>query len=275
MPKAIYMIYTNAHLQALYSGFCKTAPLWKGRVIRHLHQLNIENYGTYFQLGIERRLRLGQLAERFVFNQLNTATDYSMIAENLQIQNGNITVGELDALIRHKIQIIHLEIIYKFYLYDATLGNSEIEKWISPNQCDRLLEKLDKLSQKQLPLLYSEYCQPVLQAHGISCSQIDQRVLFKAQLFTPFKTEVPFERLNRDAIEGFYITLKQLQHFANCQFYIPQKIDWILKVHPQVEWLNFDHFKLKAHTILATKKAPMIWIKTANRKFLKGFLIWW
>jgi len=49
---------------------------------------------------------------------------------------------------------IHLEIIYKFYLYDPSIGLTQLDHWIGPNRRDSLVKKLTKLKQKQLPLLY-------------------------------------------------------------------------------------------------------------------------
>ena len=45
---------------------------------------------------------------------------YSVLSENIQIQeNVNQTIGELDCLFLDESQPIHLEIQFKFYLYDA------------------------------------------------------------------------------------------------------------------------------------------------------------
>ncbi len=269
------MIYTNSHLQALYSGFYQTELLWKNNQVRNLEQLDIENYDARFDLDLERRLRLGQLAERFVFNQLKSATDYEIIAESLQIQNDKLTVGELDALIRYKSQPIHLEIVYKLYLHDDTLGNTEIEKWIGPNRRDSLIEKLDKLSEKQLPLIYSPHCEDILKAYQLEIKHIKQNVLFKAQLFTPYQTEVPFEQLNPECIKGFYINQNQLHLFTDCKFYIPPKIDWFLNVHTQVDWQTFAEFVSKANGLLDSRKSPMFWMKKGNGQLIKGFLVWW
>jgi len=62
-------------------------------------------------------------------------------------------VGELDCLILRDKKPIHLEVIYKFYLYDASVGDTEIAHFIGPNRKDSLIEKLTKLQEKQLPIL--------------------------------------------------------------------------------------------------------------------------
>ena len=67
--------------------------------------------------------------------------------KNYQIQNKKTTVGELDFILQKNHSPIHLEVIYKFYLYDDTFGNSEIEHWIGPNRNDNLVKKLTKLKE--------------------------------------------------------------------------------------------------------------------------------
>ena len=44
-------------------------------------------------------------------------------------------------IVEYLSKILHLELVYKFYLYDKNLGEKEIERWIGPNRSDSLLEK--------------------------------------------------------------------------------------------------------------------------------------
>jgi len=263
------------HLQALYAGFCDTPLLWKNAAVHNLEQLHVTAYAPQFLRNVERRLRLGQLAERFVFNQLDTDPHFKILAENVQIQDQKRTVGELDALILEQSQATHLELVYKFYLYDERLGNSETQRWIGPNRRDSLEEKLNKLELKQLPLLYSAHCRPILEALQLNLEHIKQKVLFKAQLFTPYQNEVPFENLNRHCVSGFYMRPNQLQPFLNAKFYIPKKMDWFLKPHSFVEWQNFEAFSKAVPSFLAQQKSPLFWLKKRNGELLKCFLVWW
>ena len=123
-----YMNLSQEHLQALYQAYCKTHLLWKRANVTNLEQFEIPtDYDLVFLRKLERRLRLGQLAEQFVFNQLETCETITLVAENIQIQKEKQTLGELDTLLIVDHQPIHLEIVYKFYVYDETLGDTEIE----------------------------------------------------------------------------------------------------------------------------------------------------
>jgi len=266
----------DSHLQQLYHGFCKTPLLWTRSQILGLSQLQMNNKESLlFKRSLNRRLRLGQLAEQFVFNQLEQIENCSILAENIQIQKEKKTLGELDALIEMNNELIHLEIVYKFYLYDATLGNSEIERWIGPNRNDSLIEKVIKLKEKQLPLLYSPPCKSVLKAHGLELEGIKQQVLFKAQLFVPYQKSIDFQLLNKDCVCGFYINKLQLEDFSACKFYIPSKLDWFLEINPLVNWVNITSFKIEVSVFLEQNKSPLVWIKQPDDTLSKCFLVWW
>ncbi|TXD84044.1 DUF1853 family protein [Subsaximicrobium wynnwilliamsii] len=265
----------QALLQARYSGFCNTALLWQGDAIRQLQQLDIHDYQATFLRKLERPLRLGQLAERFVFNQLDALKDFEILAENLQIQDQKRTVGELDALLLKGSQPIHLEMVYKFYLYDATLGLTETQKWIGPNRRDSLEEKLDKLQKQQLPLLHSEFCRPILEKLNLKPTQFQQKVLFKAQLFVPYQNESGFDSLNPGCVKGFYLYPNQLREFTDSKFHIPPKMDWFLEPDTFVDWQTFESFKKNSNSFLEQQKSPMFWIKKPNGELLKAFLVWW
>ncbi|WP_299274414.1 DUF1853 family protein [uncultured Psychroserpens sp.] len=264
------------HLQNLYQSYCKTPLLWKNNLVSELVQFDIPITTSFpFLRTLERQLRLGQLAEQFVFNQLETDPTITLLAENIQIQKGSQTLGELDVLIRKDKQPIHLEIVYKFYVYDDTLGRTEIDCWIGPNRKDSLIEKLDKLKQKQLPLLYSSECSSTLSQLKLDHLNFEQQVLFKAQLFVPYNKSVNFENLNKECVYGFYIHHYELELFQNCVFYIPPKLDWFLDPSDTIEWLDYKRFKDSASTYLNSQQSPLFWLKNDSQDLSKCFLLWW
>ncbi|WCO03233.1 DUF1853 family protein [Psychroserpens ponticola] len=270
------MNLSKSHLQRLYQGFLNTPLLWNSNPVLGLKQLQFQNYDTFlFKRSLEKKLRLGLLAEQFVFNQLEQLENCRILAENLQIQKEKQTLGELDALIEFDKGSIHLEIVYKFYLYDATLGTSEIEQWIGPNRNDSLIEKITKLKDKQLPLLYSSNCESALNELDLNNQSFQQNVLFKAQLFTPYLKPANFNQLNNACVCGFYMNKAQLNDFNTCKFHIPPKLDWFLNTEHSVNWLNFESFKTEVEVFLEQSKSPLIWIKKTDDTLLKSFLVWW
>lgn len=267
---------SSQHLQVLYRAYCNTHLLWKNADIKSLKQLNLPQANTdFFLRKLDKQLRLGQLAEQFVFNQIETCNRAAILAENIQIQKDKRTLGELDTLLLLDRIPIHLEIVYKFYLYDTSSGASEIECWIGPNRKDSLIEKLNKLEQKQLPLLFSEHCKHTLKRLELDHLVFEQQVLFKAQLFVPYEQQTHFELLNADCISGFYINTSQLERFKTHQFYIPTKLDWFLAPNDTVDWMDLIHFKLTSRPSIERHKSPLFWLKSNTGKLSKAFLVWW
>ncbi|WP_231494756.1 DUF1853 family protein [Polaribacter sp. Hel_I_88] len=263
-------------IQKRYNGFLQTNCLWKNDAVFDLHQFEIAQKSSKINIDIDEKLRLGKYIERFVSYQLKEENDTAIVCENVQIQQEKITLGELDCIILKDKKPIHLEIIYKFYLYDAYIGNNEIEHFIGPNRKDSLLEKLTKLKEKQLPLLYTSECKTYLKTINLDINNIEQQVYFKAQLFVPFSNlSIELLTLNQDCIVGFFINKKELENLSNCKFFIPIKKDWLIIPHQNVDWLNYVEFKQKSNESLTRQFSPLCWLKKPNGQIEKFFLVWW
>ena len=214
--------------------------------------------------------------ERFVSAELKQNIDIEILLENTQIKQEKITIGEIDCILKQNGVPIHLEIIYKFYLYDPNVGTTEIDHWIGPNRKDSLKQKLNKLKVKQLPLIYNEHAKTVLNAIDVNAKDILQRVRFKAQLFMPYQGDHDhFNLLNRDCLKGFYVHYSKIGEFSYCQFYIPNKIDWLIEVQLDADWINFMEFKKLISQTIKEEIAPLCWIKHPKGVTEKFFVVWW
>lgn len=263
-------------LQKRYEGFLQTPCLWKDHTVFDLEQFKIDKKSTQINIEIDEKIRLGKYIERLVSFQLVQENAIDILCENVQIQKEKRTLGELDCILKQENTVIHLEIIYKFYLYDAVVGNSEIEHFIGPNRKDSLLEKLTKLKEKQLPLLYSDECKTYLSSINLESSKMQQQVYFKAQLFVPFSNrKIQLRQLNTDCICGFYIHKNEIHQFVNDKFYIPNKKDWIVIPHENVNWISHTNFLPIAEEYAQKKFSPLCWMKQHNGEILKMFLVWW
>ncbi|MDC0006679.1 DUF1853 family protein [Winogradskyella sp.] len=262
-----------------YKGCLNTPALWKDNSVEGLNQLdlvnNIDENNDYTRLFTNKRL--GKLVEEFIGYQISKNTNVSWIVSNLQIQNEKITVGELDALFYKHKKPIHLEIIYKFYLYDNKISkNDELKNWIGPNRKDALVYKLDKLLKKQLPLLYNTKTKLYLDNLNLKANEIKQEVCFKAQLFLPY--EIPkfnSNLINRDCVMGFYISIKKLNIFEAYNFHIPNKLDWLITPHLDVKWLNFKDAKAEINKHINQNQSPLCWLNYKNKVLEKCFVTWW
>ncbi|TYB76324.1 DUF1853 family protein [Bizionia myxarmorum] len=270
------MLSESENIQRQYQGYKRTPNLWVGDSIFGISQLNIiGDSQESFIRNIPANIRLGKRVEQFVFNELEHDEAISILVENVQIQEEKKTVGELDAIISYHGKPIHLEIIYKFYVYDETVGTSELDHFIGPNRKDSLVEKLDKLKNKQLPLLYKVPTKYLLEDLNLKSENMLQKVYFKAQLFMPFDKQIILNDLNPECISGYYLRKDDLKQFEACSFYFPTKPNWLQDPHSSVNWINYEIAQVSFNQIQSEKYAACCWIKNENNKLEKCFIVWW
>ena len=162
--------------------------------------------------------RLGKLVEQFLLFDMSCLSQLKVLESNIQIFNGKQTIGELDCICEYEDSVYHLEFVYKFYLYDPSIAK-EMERWIGPNRNDSLVKKLQKLKEKQFPLLYNPQTESQL---GLEVNNIKKSMLFQAQLFVPANLKTrEFEQVNNDCIVGVYYTESQFKQLNEFLFYIP------------------------------------------------------
>lgn len=275
-PTLAIMTFDSKNIQLQYQGFLNTPLLWKTNALNGIYQLKLTDNSPHKLTDISfPNIRLGKRVEQFVMSYLTQFKNIEIVTKNAQIQNGKITVGELDCILKMNSTPIHLEIVYKFYLYDPSTGSDELSHWIGPNRNDNLLKKLYKLADKQLPLLYTKHCSPLLEQLSLLPRNIQQRVYFKAQLFVPYQQKVTFTLLNKECLQGFYVYIKEMQQFNLCKFYIPCKMDWLLEVQTQVTWISYENFLSQLTVLIDQKKAGLYWFKFPNGTIHKFFVVWW
>lgn len=265
------------NFSSFFEGYQSTPVLWKGRLF-NLTQYAVQGLDSFYKIPPpSNKLRLGKWVEHFVALQLEDNKTYQLLAQGLQIRKEKQTIGELDFLFIKELQPIHLECVYKFYLYDHTKSyNSKIEPWIGPNRTDSLTLKLDKLQSKQLPLLHHPVTASYVHELGYEAQNFAQCVQFKAQLFLPLnKLDVQLGPLNRKCVIGFYCNLRVLHEFQHFEFYIPLRLEWLARPCLEVNWIAFS----KAYKIIKDRceshQSPMIWLKDPEDNLQKAFVTWW
>ena len=237
--------------------------------------LNEQNINS-IDLAIKQKLRLGHLVERFVSHELQFNKSIKVLAENIQIKRDKVTIGEIDCLLKHNHTPIHLEIIYKFYVYDESVGSSELEHWIGPNRKDSLIEKITKLKTKQLPLLYKPETEQLLKQFTLDVNTIQQQVYFKAQLFVPYHMlGMQLRIINNQCIKGHYLAFNDLEQLNSYKFHIPTKLNWLTEVHHDVIWLDYNDAIKTIEESIIQERAPLCWIKSKNNTLQKVFVVWW
>lgn len=270
-------------LNGQYQGFLNTPeiflPDYKGFNIFDTANLNPNGNPV---INVPNNIRFGQRMEYFMEAALNSSDRYEIIAKNLQIIHEKKTIGELDFLIKDKEsqKHIHLELVYKFYLFDPGYNEKPINCWIGPNRKDTLRAKVDKLTKHQLPILYRPETQPYLQKLEIQSLEFEQQVCFKGQLFIPYQDGLKFNgaNLNSWAVLGTYSSLQDFIKIYNKEshFYIPKKIDWVLDPKNFLgSWHSFSEIESLLQNSIKKKQSVFCWEKAEGNEFRRFFVTWW
>ncbi len=266
------------------TGFIHTAALWKNKQF-DLQQFEMPSFAIekFTPQPIPTNLRLGHQIE-YIFKQLlDHSENYNVLAHNIQVKKGKDTIGELDFIIegirfRESVKkLLHIELSYKFYIIDPSISEP-IHRLMGPNRKDMFFTKMEKTREKQLPLIYSKEGQEALQSIDISTENIEQQVVFCAQLFIPYKQKTPNIRpLNTECIVGFWITFDAFStnDFQDHTYYIPQKYEWLHTPHQMATYRSLYETLLDINMSHLNQRSPMVWIKKSDTLFEKCFVVWW
>ncbi len=216
------------------------------------------------------------MAERIVGELIKSSSNYKVLFENVQLIQDKTTIGELDFIIEEKAtkKVLHIELAYKFYLFDPSISANTINNWIGPNRNDSLVEKLGKLKRKQFPLLYHPKAQ--LAFNKIEIDNISQALCLLASLYTPYEYKESFNPSYAKAIKGYYFgfdTFKGLDNSSK-SYHIPSKKEWGMAPSDNESWTNFISVEKAILASMQEKQAPLIWQKKGN-EYEAFFVVWW
>ena len=219
---------------------------------------------------------MGHLAEKIVAQLIKASTNYEVLYENIQLIENKQTIGEIDFILSNQStkELIHLELAYKFYLYDPSVSSEIINNWIGPNRNDTLKEKLDKVKNKQFPLLYHYAAQSRLDQ--IAIKDISQKLCLLVSLFIPYQSDTHFPAAYQAAIKGYYLNLDNfigLDH-SEKTYYVPQKKEWGIDPSENENWKSVSEVYSHISKSIAAKQAPLCWKKHKD-SYLAFFIIWW
>ncbi|MEL6656862.1 MAG: DUF1853 family protein [Bacteroidota bacterium] len=234
------------------------------------------NLVTDFDFPLPANLRLGHLAEKVVSLLIKSSTNYEVLYENIQLIENKKTIGEIDFILSNQDtkQLIHLELAYKFYLYDPHISAETIKNWIGPNRNDSLQEKLDKVNNKQFPLLYHNAAQS--QLDQLEHKDISQQLCLLASLFVPYQPEAHLPTVYQKAIKGYYLSHEDFMSLDHSEktYYLPQKREWGIDPAKNADWKNYGHVHPQIKKSIAQKQAPLCWQKQQGL-YTAFFIVWW
>lgn len=225
---------------------------------------------------IPGNLRLGHLIERVVAALIDQSTNYDLVFHGVQLVEDKMTLGELDYIIREvdSHRVIHLELGYKFYLYDPAISSTSVNNWIGPNRKDSLIDKLTKLRDRQFPLLY--HPKAAEQLPQVDVDMVEQRLCLLASLYVPYGFSQKEILENVHAIKGYYLDLHQYRemHTSSKTYYMPAKHRWGLSPEQHTSWLHLEEVLPAIQASLAQHRSFLCWERD-GRVYKQYFIVWW
>ena len=218
---------------------------------------------------------LGKQAE-FLFSEIIKACkNFTLLAENIQINHEKRTIGELDYLIKdHRTDsTIHAELACKFYLLKEDEHEQLEGQWIGPNLKDTLLDKINKFKEHQFPLLRHEATKEILSNYNISEIR-QQRYCIKAKLFVPENLNKPLTDYYQNCIQGVWKKHNNLVLNKEATYAMPSKREWLLPENQITAWFSSAHISEVIGEQIATKRSPLVYEKLGNQ-ISCFFVVWW
>ncbi len=284
----------SSHLDR-FRAFCQTASFWQGK-LAGVQQFQLSNFDFSHLADSSHSLVLpnipvdtvlGKRAEFFFQFCVEQSSNYELLVANEQIFQGKTTLGELDYILleRSTGQLIHVELVYKFYIYEpgkihdssnlSERQNHELSAYVGPNRRDYFIKKMDHLISHQLPLLGRQETALRLAKLGIPVTNIKQQVCFLAHVFIPrsaWQNDFPF--LNKKCIVGYY-----MDEFAFAKakttnlYFLLEKKEW--KIQPESLQVELSHENALERVTESLRRgfAPMLWMQLPDKSFERFFVV--
>ncbi|GGD94203.1 DUF1853 family protein [Planktosalinus lacus] len=273
---------SNNQLAKQYRGFLDTPALFKENKNFELFSFSGKNKEYIYKLELKQipeNLVLGKRVELFFQDAIKNSKSQTILAANLQVIESKVTLGELDFLVKDTLnnRFLHVELVYKFYVYDPKI-EGELQRWIGPNRRDTLLYKIQKLKNKQLPLLQNKITQDYLKDMNLPSKEFSQQVCFLGKLYVPIHLYGRyFPKINNSCIVGFWLTLDAFidRHRDDDVYCLPKKENWLIHPEDNDAWISFADSVNNTKQSLQNKKSLLCWKKTPTNSYEQFFIVWW
>jgi hypothetical protein len=267
--------------QLQYKSWLKSKSLWKQPSVWEMPLFCLPQEDKALTAEIPtapEKLVFGKRIEKFFSHLIQAHPNYNLISENVQLIENKNTLGELDFLVEDKSngRVLHIEHVFKFYLFDKEVKGDSYEKWIGANRNDSLQQKLNKLKEHQFPVLKSLPAQRLLKKLELEDEDIDQQLCFNGFLFTRKEEDMLQSDLNSNCWAGFWVHRDEFNSsfYQGASYHLPQKNNWIMEARFDVGWQDYVSCCEQIDALHFRKKSPLLWMKR-NDQLLKLFVVWW
>jgi hypothetical protein len=203
--------------------------------------LSALNVVTELEFQLPTNLRLGHLAEKIVAELIKSSTNYNVRYENVQVMEDKRTIGEIDFIIENisTKQLIHVELAYKFYLFDPSISSESM-------------------------------------FDNIELEEVSQALCLLVSLFIPYQYKGSLSPIYEKAIKGYYLNFETFLSFNHSEksYCIPPKKEWGMDPAENEVWTDFEGVKKYLNTSIEEQQAPLCWQKY-GAAYLAFFIVWW
>lgn len=259
-----------------YLGFINSLNLFSKNTINidyfNFQKQNID-YEEFQSFSLNVKVPLGKRVEHFFEFYIEQHPDYKMLKKNIQVNHNKTTIGEFDFFLEElkTEKIIHVELVYKFYIYLE--NEDEIKRYHGPNKHDNLEDKLNKLKNKQFPLLRNPHAKEVL--NDLDISKVTQQLCFLGNTFLHPTNKAKFDLINPKTVAGSYIpftTFLNETHYRGKSYFIPQKEDWLIEPKYGEFWYGFEETLEEIERNFERNNSLLLWMKNED-SFERVFIL--
>lgn len=188
---------------------------------------------------------MGKYFEQLIFFILKHDNRFELLLANHQIREGNRTIGELDLIVNDVKtgKPEHWEIALKFYLQSDS--SPEHQKLIGPNAIDNLGRKMEKLTQRQMPLSNHSSVK-----YLVGAEKTEPKLFLKGQLFYHLgKLLVLPSNSNPNHEKYWWCYVSEMDEMIsdNLKWCVLEKPDWIGQHQTNIDFKHFDSSQMKEH----------------------------
>lgn len=217
---------------------------------------------------------LGKQAEFLFSETIKACTNFTLLQENIQINQYKRTLGELDYILKNDTnEFFHVELACKFYLLKETKNTALERQWIGPNLKDTLADKINKFNTHQFPLLQHTATAALLSSFAIS-KPIQQQYCIKAKLFVPEHYAKQLPVYYQNCLQGVWKKHTNLVLNKKASYAIPSKKEWLLPAQQCTSWFSSDHISEVITEQVFNKRSPLVYEKLGDQ-ISKFFVVWW
>lgn len=170
---------------------------WRLNCAIYFIELDKKPNELHLFLNRPKNKRLGFYAEALLSFFFQTFSQIELLLQNHQIIDDKRTLGELDFIIKWNKRVIHIECAVKYYLCDHLRDLNDLHSWVGPACKDDLGRKIEKVIEKQLPMIN------FTKLNGeLSPNEVESYLFLKGKMF--INQEISCKWINIESLGKYY-----------------------------------------------------------------------